>query len=45
MLASMLTKDQKNITALKLGTGQHFTAAIQHLTPVIAKFELSTTFW
>jgi hypothetical protein len=32
VLASMIPKDQKNITTLKGSTGQHFTAATQYLS-------------
>jgi hypothetical protein len=41
VLASMIPKDQKNITTLKWSTGQLFTAATQHLTPAVVKYNKS----
>jgi hypothetical protein len=39
VLASMIPKDQKNITTLKGSTGQLFTAATWHLTPAVVKYK------
>jgi hypothetical protein len=39
VLATMIPKDQQNITTLKRSTGQLFTAATQHLTPAVVKYK------
>jgi hypothetical protein len=45
VLASIIPKDQKNITTLKWSTGQLFTAATQHLTPADVKHKYLETKW
>jgi hypothetical protein len=39
VLASMIPKDQKNITTLKCSMGQLFTASTWHLTPAVVKYK------
>jgi hypothetical protein len=43
--ASKIPKDHKNTTTLKWSTGQHFTAARQHLTPAVVKYTNLETKW
>jgi hypothetical protein len=40
VLASMIPKDQKNITTLKWSTGLLFTAATRHLIPAVVKYKI-----